>query len=102
MRIHSLGLGPSQGHSRTIVGIERRRPRAGAAESEFNLLILDPGTRTVELAAALKGGKNWQRLLKRGVHTLNKVEYQLMYVDDGLATGAELAGLKILQAEEWH
>ena len=84
------------------MGIERRRSRAGAPESEFNLLILDPGTSTVKLAAALKEGKNWQRLLKRGVHTLDEAEYQLMYVDDGLATGAELAGLKILQAEEWH
>ena len=84
------------------MGIERRRPRAGAAESEFNLLILDPGTPTFKLAAALKEGKNWQQLLKRGVHTLIKAEYQLMYVDDGLATGAELAGLKIIDAQEWH
>ena len=91
-----------QGHSRTIVGIERRRPRAGAPESEFNLLVLDPGIPTVKLAAALREGKNWQRLLKRGVHTLDKPEYQLMYVDDGLATGAELAESKIVQAEEWY
>lgn len=91
-----------QGHSRTIVGIERRRPRAGAAESEFNLLVLDPGIPTVKLAVALREGKNWQRLLKRGVHTLDKPEYQLMYVDDGLAVGEELTELKSIQAEEWH
>lgn len=90
-----------QGHSRTIVGIERRRPRAGAAESEFNLLVLDPGIPTVKLAAALREGKNWQRLLKRGMHTLDKPEYQLMYVDDGLAVGDELTEFKSIQAEEW-
>ena len=91
-----------QGHSRTIVGIERRRPRAGAAEDEFHLLVLDPGIPTVKLADALREGNHWQRLLKRGVHTLDKPEYQLLYVDDGLATGAELAALKVIQAEEWY
>lgn len=91
-----------QGHSRTIVGIERRWLRAGAPESEFNLLVLDPGIPTVKLAAALHDGKNWQRLLKRGVHTLDKPEYQLMYVDDGLATDEEFAENKTVQAEEWY
>lgn len=56
----------------------------------------------MKLAAALTKENDWQRLLKRGVHTLDKPEYQLMYVDDGLATGAELEGMKIIQAEEWH
>ena len=84
------------------MGIERRRPRPGAAESEFSLLVLDPGVPTAKLAAALREGKHWQRLLKRGVHTLDKPEYQLMYVDDGLAAGAELTELKVIQAQEWY
>ncbi len=91
-----------QGHSRTIIGIERRRPRAGAAEGEYNLLVLDPGVPTAKLAAALRDGKGWQRLLKRGVHTLSRPEYQLLYVDDGVASGAELQKLKEVAAEEWY
>ena len=84
------------------MGIERRRLRAGAPESEFNLLVLDPGIPTVRLAAALRTGRNWERLLKRGVHTLDKPEYQLMYIDDGLATGQEFAESRIVHAEEWY
>ena len=91
----------AQGHSRTIIGIERRRPRAGAAEDQYNLLVLDPGVPTAKLAAALRDGKGWQNLLKRGVQTLSKPEYQLLYVDDGVATGAELQELKRVSAEEW-
>ena len=62
---------------------------------------ISPGA-AAKLAAALREGKHWQRLLKRGVHTLDKPEYQLMYVDDGLAAGAELTELKVIQAQEWY
>ena len=73
------------GHSRTVVGIEKRRAAAGAAEETF-LLILDPGTPPAELAAALRRKAGWERLLKRGVATLSRrSEYQLVFVEPGVA-----------------
>ena len=33
--------------------------------------------KTADLAAALRRGKGWQRLVKREVHTLKKAEYQV-------------------------
>ena len=76
------------GHSRTVVGIEKRRPAAGAAEETF-LLILDPGTPPAELGAALRRKTGWERLLKRGVATLSRrSEYQLVWVELGVAAPA--------------
>lgn len=87
------------GHSRTIVGIQRRRKSGSAKDEEAILLVLDPSQRTEELARALRGNSGWQKLVKRGVHTLRKPEYQLCYVDPGIAYGKELEQLKILDSE---
>lgn len=87
------------GHSRTIVGIQRRRKSGSAKDEEAILLVLDPAQRTEELARALRGNSGWQKLVKRGVHTLRKPEYQLCYVDPGIAYGKELEQLKILDSE---
>eukprot|EP00245_Coleochaete_scutata_P013920 TRINITY_DN5790_c0_g1_i1.p1 TRINITY_DN5790_c0_g1~~TRINITY_DN5790_c0_g1_i1.p1 ORF type:complete len:236 (+),score=43.27 TRINITY_DN5790_c0_g1_i1:54-710(+) len=87
-----------QGHSRTIVGIERRRRNATAPEECF-LLVLDPSQRTEELVAALRERKGWQKLVKRGVHTLRKAEYQLCYVEPGVVRDEEeLEHLKVLDS----
>eukprot|EP01018_Ginkgo_biloba_P011906 Gb_05546 [translate_table: standard] len=87
------------GHSRTIVGIQRRRKSLLAQEEESILLVLDPGQRTEELARALRENVGWQKLIKRGSHTLRKPEYQVCYVDPGIAHGEELERLKILDSE---
>eukprot|EP00850_Spirogloea_muscicola_P001891 SM000007S20851 [mRNA] locus=s7:564911:566986:- [translate_table: standard] len=86
-----------QGHSRTIVGIERRRSRPSAPE-EFFLLVFDPSQRSEDLARTLKSKSGWQPLIKRGVRTLRKAEYQLLYVDPGLATDNECESLKVLDS----
>lgn len=86
-----------QGHSRTIVGIELRR-KQGATTEEVFLLVLDPSQRTVELEKVLRQCKGWQRMVKRGLHTLRKAEYQLCYIDPGLAEGEELEQLKVLES----
>ena len=52
---------------------------------EFTLLVLDPGTPPAKLAAALHSRQGWQRLLKRGPHTLRHGQYQLVWVEPGLA-----------------
>lgn len=85
-----------RGHSRTIVGIERRW-RQGAAEEVF-LLVLDPSQTTKDIVKALREKSGWQRLLKRGLHTLKQAEYQLCYVDHGVAVGEELESLKVLSS----
>ena len=88
------------GHSRTVVGIEKRRAAAGAAEETF-LLILDPGTHPAELGAALRRKAGWERLLKRGVATLSrKSEYQLVFVEPGVAApgSPELHALRTMDS----
>ncbi|XP_006648212.2 zinc finger-containing ubiquitin peptidase 1 isoform X1 [Oryza brachyantha] len=86
-----------QGHSRTIVGIQRQNGQHGSPD-RFTLLILDPGHRTSDLERALRSKTGWQRLLKRGVHTLRKPQYQLCYVDPGIASSEEMEQLKIIDS----
>ncbi|KAI3426091.1 hypothetical protein D9Q98_008059 [Chlorella vulgaris] len=88
-----------EGHSRTIVGIERRLV-GREQRAEFTLLILDPSTPGSKLAAALANRTGWQRLLKRGAHTLRNQQYQLLFVEPGIAAGAQLDALKMLAAVE--
>ncbi|KAL8142704.1 hypothetical protein V2J09_015736 [Rumex salicifolius] len=86
------------GHSRTIVGIQLKQQKNGM--KHYNLLILDPGHRTIELEESLKANSGWQKLLKRGIHTLKKPQYQLCYVDNGIAHGKELEQLKTIDSVE--
>ena len=48
-----------EGHSRTLVGVERRQPRPGAP-AEVSLLILDPSQATAPLVGALRERRRWQ------------------------------------------
>ncbi|CAD6341660.1 unnamed protein product [Miscanthus lutarioriparius] len=82
-----------QSHSRTIVGIQKKMGHCGSQE-QYTLLILDPGHRTADLERSLRSKKGWQRLVKRGVHTLRKPQYQLCYVDPGIASLEEMEQLK--------
>uniref|UniRef100_A0A0D9VB57 UFSP1/2/DUB catalytic domain-containing protein n=1 Tax=Leersia perrieri TaxID=77586 RepID=A0A0D9VB57_9ORYZ len=84
-----------QGHSRTIVGIQKQHGQCGN-QDRYTLLILDPGHRTSDLERALRSKTGWQRLVKRGVHTLRKPQYQLCYVDPGIAGSEEREELKII------
>lgn len=80
------------GHSRTIVGIQFRRQQNGVPQ--YNLLILDPAHRTVALERSLRENAGWKKLIKRGAHTLKKPQYQLCYIDPGIAIGEEMEQLK--------
>lgn len=86
-----------QGHSRTIVGIQRQKGYRGS-QDQYNLLVLDPGHRTADLERSLTIKKGWQRLVKRGVHTLRKPQYQLCYVDPGIASLEEMEQLKTIDS----
>ncbi|XP_043695529.1 uncharacterized protein LOC122646110 isoform X2 [Telopea speciosissima] len=85
------------GHSRTVVGIQVQRQRPGIPERYF-LIVLDPGHRTVELESSLKKNVGWQRFIKRGVHTLKKPQYQLCFVDPGIAQVEEMEQLKTIDS----
>ncbi|TYI14571.1 hypothetical protein ES332_A08G129900v1 [Gossypium tomentosum] len=83
-------------HSRTIIGIQVKYQKNGT--NQFNLLILDPSDGTVALERSLKTTAGWQKLIKRGVHTLKKPQYQLCYIDPGIASGEELNELKTINS----
>ncbi|CAN6466115.1 unnamed protein product [Victoria cruziana] len=85
------------GHSRTIIGIQIHKSMEGMSK-EYTLLVLDPSQRTADLESSLKKNAGWQRLLKRRTHTLKKPQYQLCYVDPGIAFGKELEELKTIDS----
>ncbi|KAB1215972.1 Zinc finger with UFM1-specific peptidase domain protein [Morella rubra] len=80
------------GHSRTIVGIQVKHQQKGM--QQYSLLILDPAHRTAALERSLKENDGWQKHIKRGIHTLRKPQYQLCYIDPGIASGEEMELLK--------
>ncbi|KAK7372884.1 hypothetical protein VNO80_06274 [Phaseolus coccineus] len=84
------------GHSRTIVGIQVKHQRSGIPQ--YNLMVLDPSHRTGALERSLTEKVGWQKLLKRGVHTLKKQQYQLCYVDPGIASEEEMEKLKTIDS----
>ncbi|BDA51471.1 probable zinc finger-containing ubiquitin peptidase 1 [Coccomyxa sp. Obi] len=90
-----------EGHSRTIVGIERHEAGEGMAPQMY-LLILDPSQGTAQIESALRSRRGWQRLIKRSLCWLQKPEYQLLICPDGLASGQALEDLKIMRASEQY
>ncbi|PIA33379.1 hypothetical protein AQUCO_04100066v1 [Aquilegia coerulea] len=84
------------GHSRTIVGIQVRQQQG--MPKQYTLLILDPGHRTEALERSLRERVGWQKLIKRGVHTLKKPQYQLCYIDPGIANTEEMEQLKTMDS----
>lgn len=42
--------------------------------------------------------QNWQQVVKRGVHTLRHPEYQLIVVQPGFLTAAEMEAAKEIEA----
>lgn len=85
-----------QGHSRTIIGVQVNHQKNGL--KNYNLLVLDPGHSTEALERSLKQNFGWQKSLKRGLHTLKKPQYQLCYVDPGIAGREEMEQLKTLNS----
>ncbi|KAJ1387495.1 Peptidase C78, ubiquitin fold modifier-specific peptidase 1/ 2 [Sesbania bispinosa] len=84
------------GHSRTIVGIHVKHQGNGIVE--YNLLVLDPAHSTAALERSLRQKVGWQKLIKRGMHTLKKPQYQLCYVDPGIASEEEMEKLKTIDS----
>ena len=57
-------------------------------------MVLDPRCDAGKLRMALEQKKDWQRLIKRGLHTLTKHHYQILYCD-GMMTAAEKLESKV-------
>ncbi len=65
-----------QGHSQTLIGVERIQVQPGHA-AEVSLLLLDPGQDTAQLAAALREKRGWQvRSRARAKPTLALIQSQ--------------------------
>ncbi|KAK7350787.1 hypothetical protein VNO77_09738 [Canavalia gladiata] len=84
------------GHSRTIVGIQVQYQQNGILQ--YNLLILDPAHSTAALERSLRQKVGWEKFIKRGMHTLKKPQYQLCYVDPGIASQKEMEELKTIHS----
>jgi hypothetical protein len=108
------------GHSRTIVGYE-------AASDKTSLFVFDPSHRGDTIKRCLNEGsvrlqdqiallvselvinphllllvrvlQGWQRLLKRGLHTLRKNQYQIVYIKPGIMSAQEREQSKVIGAE---
>lgn len=90
-----------EGHSRTIIGVEKLT-RPPSTVEETSLLVLDPNVSMQSIHNALESASGWQQLLRRGINTLKDSEYQLLWVDHGIALQEEKEGLKIMRATEHH
>ncbi len=90
-----------KGHSRTVVGIQRKQQilasNSSCAQEDFTL-ILDPSERTQDIVKCLRAETGWQKLLKRSMQTLRHPEYQLCYVEPGIVYGEELEDLELLSS----
>ncbi|XP_006287790.2 zinc finger with UFM1-specific peptidase domain protein [Capsella rubella] len=99
--VHMTNKGPlyfqHEGHSRTIVGIQRRL-QGTTFTPQYNLLVLDSADFTKAIEKALVEKKGWEGYLKRGAHTLKCPEYQMLYVDTGIADREELEKLKTIDS----
>jgi hypothetical protein len=100
-----------KGHSRTVVGIQRKQQILAADSSASNIsnsssssaqedfiLVLDPSEMTQDIVKCLSAQTGWQNLLKRSMQTLRHPEYQLCYVEPGIVYGEELEDLKLLSS----
>jgi len=89
------------GHSRTVVGVQRRHESKGRC-SDF-LLVLDPGLGREgfeDFVSASSRGHGWERFVKRSIAPLKrKAEYELLIVDPYSAIGSEqqLAAKRVTQ-----
>ena len=74
----------------------RSNGRLGAKHSElfFIIMVHDKQLRASHEAPSV------QYLVKRGVHTLRQSEYQLLYIEEGVASAAEREASKLVQRKQ--
>ena len=90
-----------EGHSRCIVGVVRQF--AGEREAGAQLLVFDPSCHGPALRQALLRGRDWQRRVKRGLHTLRQAKFELLWIEgDGAAEGAASPSKDIYSNVQLH
>eukprot|EP00419_Tripos_fusus_P005961 CAMPEP_0172692354 /NCGR_PEP_ID=MMETSP1074-20121228/25196_1 /TAXON_ID=2916 /ORGANISM="Ceratium fusus, Strain PA161109" /LENGTH=423 /DNA_ID=CAMNT_0013512545 /DNA_START=13 /DNA_END=1284 /DNA_ORIENTATION=- len=87
------------GHSRTVVGVQRRSERCGSV-TDF-LLVLDPGLGQYgfeDFSSCAERGSGWEKFVKRSLAPLRrKAEYELLVVEpDGIITEAQAAAARCI------
>lgn len=88
------------GHSRTVVGVQRRREVGGKC-TDF-LLVLDPGLGHqgfADFASCVDKGHGWERYIKRSLAPLQKkADYELLVVDpDAIIGPSQIAHSRCIQ-----
>lgn len=75
------------GHSRTVVGVQRRFDKSGQVDF---LLVLDPGLGDRgfgDFLSASRRGTGWQKFVKRSIAPLQrKSEYEFLVIEEGAIT----------------
>lgn len=82
-----------QGHSRTIIGYE-------VTKAVPSLLVFDPSTSGKNIRSQLlQEHGRWKQLLKRGLHTLRRSAYQIVYIRPGIMSTQERNSSKLIEPE---
>ena len=68
-------------------------------DDKSSLLVFDPMAYGETLKRNLMSGNSWQRLVKRGSHTLTQDAYQLVYVLPELLTSEQWESSKVIFTE---
>lgn len=79
-----------------------RVPPEAWYDQEVLLLMLDPGVKAADIRGSLsEEGIGWEKLVKRGLHTLKERVYEMVVIDQGspLLTGAALERWKVIDEE---
>lgn len=87
------------GHSRTVVGVQRRSEQRGST-TDF-LLVLDPGLGQhgfEDFSSCAERGLGWEKFVKRSLAPLRrKAEYELLVVEtEGTITEAQAAAARCI------
>ena len=76
--------------------------------TKTSLIVLDPSNsgsllcKHLQNDAANESSGKWQTLVKRGLHTISKKHYQIVYVKPGLMTTAERNASKNIMGESFE
>lgn len=85
------------GHSRTVVGVQRRFDKSGQVDF---LLVLDPGLGDRgfgDFLSASRRGTGWQKFVKRSIAPLQrKSEYEFLVIEEGAITPDQAAAARCI------
>ncbi|CAM9197874.1 unnamed protein product [Heterosigma akashiwo] len=73
--------------------------KAGKTTEKEHLILLDPAMAGKDLKKVLDIQQDWQKMFKRGLHTLNKSAYQIVYIQPGIMSESEREASKKLRAD---